>query len=250
MKATDLSQHIAATYRSLRLGLAVIAFAFSIVLAVGGYVLANESLQGSMSAYYHAGDGAMRTEFVGVLFAVGAILFLYRGFTFFEDYALNFAGVLALGVALFPMDWPEGTDGKFSKHGACAVAFFVCIAYVCIFRAGDTLTLIQDEARRRRYQRSYRLLGVAMVALPALAFLLLSILKLNQSVTFFVEAAGVYVFSAYWIVKSREITETNADKKAARGALQARPHGLSDAFRQVAVVAQADVAKDADGGAV
>ena len=53
-----------------------------------------------MSAYYHAGQGVMRNEFVGILFAVGALLFAYQGYSRFEDCALNLAGVLALGIAL------------------------------------------------------------------------------------------------------------------------------------------------------
>jgi hypothetical protein len=63
-----------------------------------------------MSAYYHAidslypdqgipGQGSMRNEFVGILFAVGALLFAYQGYSRLEDYALNLAGVLALETA-------------------------------------------------------------------------------------------------------------------------------------------------------
>jgi hypothetical protein len=62
----------------------------------------------------------MRNEFVGILFAVDTILFLYQGITRLEDYALNLAGVFALGIALFPMTWPVAPDSKdnpFSLHG-------------------------------------------------------------------------------------------------------------------------------------
>jgi hypothetical protein len=62
-----------------------------------------------MSAYYHSGGGAMRDEFVGILFAVGAFLCLYKGFTTFE-YALNLAGAFVIGVAAFPMEWNCGTS--------------------------------------------------------------------------------------------------------------------------------------------
>lgn len=37
-----------------RLGLAVMAFAFPLLLWIGGYYLGHLSLPGSMSAYYHA----------------------------------------------------------------------------------------------------------------------------------------------------------------------------------------------------
>ncbi len=102
MKTKDFSNHISATYKALRLGVALIAFAFPLILWIGGHIHASLPLQGSMSAYYHAGDalhpgqGVMRNEFVGILFAVGTILFLYQGISRLEDYALNLAGVLAL----------------------------------------------------------------------------------------------------------------------------------------------------------
>ena len=89
------------------------AFAFPLLLWIGGYVLAKLPLAGSMSAYYHAsdflhpeqgppGDGVMRNEFVGILFAVGALLVVYQGYSWLEDYALNAAGALALEMPCFP----------------------------------------------------------------------------------------------------------------------------------------------------
>ena len=121
----DLSNQMVVTYKMLRLGLAVLAFAFPPLLYGGGRLLASLPLAGSMSAYYHyhridtpppekgtlnqgAADnnapdqGVMRNVFVGILFAVGGLLFAYQGFSQLEDYALNLAGILAWGVALFP----------------------------------------------------------------------------------------------------------------------------------------------------
>lgn len=60
----NLRQHIAATYKALRLGVAVIAFVFPLLLWIGGIFVAGLALEGSMSAYYHAGNGAMRNWFV------------------------------------------------------------------------------------------------------------------------------------------------------------------------------------------
>ena len=239
MNTKDLSKHISTTYVTLRVGIAVIALAFPPLLWIGGHILASLPLQGSMSEYYHAGDGAMRSEFVGILFAIGTILFLYKGVTRLEDYALNLAGVLALGITLFPMPWHCEPDCKpFSLHGICAVSFFVCIAYVCIFRASDTLTLITDQATRNRYRRNYKLLGVAMLVSPAIAFILTLTLQPQgnlRSITFFIEAVGVYVFAAYWLLKSHEISQTNSDQKAVLGKLVVAPHRLSDAFRSISI---------------
>jgi hypothetical protein len=37
---------------------------------------------------------------------------------------------------------------------------------------------------------------------------------------FFVETFGIYMFGLYWLVKSREISITSAEKLAAHGKLQ------------------------------
>jgi len=69
-----------------------------------------------------------------------------------------------------------------------------------------------------------------MVILPAAAWIVSGL----QS-EFFVEAAGIYVFATYWVVKSREVARTNLDQKAARGSVRARPQGLGDALKSLPV---------------
>jgi hypothetical protein len=230
MKTTDLSVHIAKTYATLRIALVFVGFALPLVLSAGGIWLANEPLAGSMSAYYYVGDGKLRDWFVGSLYAVGALLIIYRGYTQFENYALNLGGVFAVLVALYPMAPPvkagavQPGENPFSMHGLFAGAFFFCIAYVCIFQASATLSLVADRARRNRYRRIYRILGVAMVVSPAIAFVLTMLRPFQHSLVFFVEAAGVYMFSVYWSVKSFEIHRTQADRRAAAGMLEIREH--------------------------
>jgi hypothetical protein len=231
MKTKDLSNQISATYKMLRLGVAVIAFAFPLLLWIGGHLFAGLPLAGSMSAYYYT---VMRDTFVGILFAVGVILFVYQGYTRFEDWALNLAGGLALGIALFPMALPsKPSHNPFSLHGVCAVSFFLCIAYVCIFRASDTLSLIPDRAAC--YRRWYKILGYAMVALPVIAWILISGMPGQKSAIFFVELVGIYVFATYWVIKSHEVSQTDSDRKAALGKLRVEPHGLSAAVRTLSI---------------
>jgi hypothetical protein len=252
MTPKDLTEQVSATYRMLRLGLAIVAFSMPPLLYFCGKFFGDLPLDGSISAYYHLsaatpgaglpGQGLMRNEFVGLLFAVSAFLLAYQGYSKLEDWALNAAGVLALGVALVPMKWSiEDTGSSFSLHGTCAVLFFVAIGYVCIFRAGDTLTLIHDQAVRRRYQRAYRWLGVAMIVLPLAAWGLLSLLPAYRSTKFFVEVAGIYVFATYWVLKSHEASKTGLDNKAVRGALRARSYSARDAFRPLPVSYQGPV---------
>ncbi len=193
----DLSAHIAATYRTLRFVLVAVGFALPLVLWLGYYIFTRDlHLQNSMSAYYHAGNGVMRGWFVGSLFAIGALLFVYQGFTSPEDYALDVAGVLALGIALFPMPWPVGEkNNPFSLHGICAFLFFLCIAYVCIFQASATLKLIGNETRLKRYRWTYKALGIAMVASPVIAFILTLVPWFRSSLVFFIERLHVGNFA-------------------------------------------------------
>lgn len=201
--ADDILANISASYFMLRRGMALLAFALPVILWVGG------GLEGSLSAYYHADGGRMRDVFVGALWAIGTFLFLYRGYSTAEDRALNGAGLLAVMVALAPMDWPrhevETVTG--AVHYAAAVGFFLAIAYVCLFRAGDTLRLMRDADRAARFRATYRVLGALMVLLPPTVWAIHRLLPRPDEpiALFFVEAAGVYVFAAFWTVKSREI---------------------------------------------
>ena len=60
------------------------------------------------------------------------------------------------------MDWPstEFADKSVLSwiHSVAAVVFFLAIAFVCIFCAGDTLKLLKDEVKRKWYKRAYALI--------------------------------------------------------------------------------------------
>jgi hypothetical protein len=231
MPADELANHVFSTYASVRYGMAAIAVAFPLVLFLGGH-LEGVELQRSLSAYYwQAASGEyppMRIWFVGILFVVGALLYLYKGFTPFENYALNVAGVCAFGAAIIPMPWNcQGQCPTLTLHGALAVVLFLCIAYVAVSRATDTLTLVADETLKTRYRRSYRTLGFFMVASPLTAFVATTLLTGNTTrYVFFIETAGIYAFAAYWWLKSRELARTNAELHAVHGTLEATAQGV------------------------
>ena len=221
---SPLQRHFAATYFSLRLGFGIIAVLFPFLLAIGGKVYAGLPLQGSMSAYYHAvlDDRSMSTWFVGFLFALGALLCLYRGFSTRENIVLNVAGIAAVFVAVFPMEWDCGDAcARFSIHGLSAIVAFSCIAYVSAFCANETVKLIRDGKRRERLRITYRILAVLMFASPVMAFVLSSLLGTRGSVVFLVEAVGIVVFAVYWFVKGTELRQTQADYIAVEGNLLA-----------------------------
>jgi hypothetical protein len=207
-----LDRHISGTYLRLRRGMGLIALFFPWVLWFGGLAVSGTPLQTSMSMYYYS---SMRDVFVGVLVAIGAFLFLYKGYTRREDWALNVAGLCAPGIALFAMD-PAGdcaaSGSGFSAHGAFAVVFFAAIAYVCLFVPKLSLADRVPAGLRHAYASVAKVCGGVMAASigGAALYTLLAPGELKASlcrvnVLFWVEALAVGAFSVYWIVRSLEI---------------------------------------------
>jgi len=222
MDPDKLRRHTLITYFKLRLGIGIIALLFPLVLGIGGWLLHASDLLSSMSAYYHT---PLRDVFVGVLFAIGTFLYLYKGYSDGENYALNAAGVLAYGIALLPTSAPEGvkceTFTQSTLHGISAGLFFLAIAYVCIKKSGDTLEEIEDENARAWYKRIYHTLGILMVALPLAAAAFLHLWKV-PTVVYWVEFFAIWIFAAYWIIKSIEIRKSSFDEHILDAAYKAR----------------------------
>lgn len=224
--AGELQRHMAGTYFALRIGMGALAAALPVLLWLGGRLLDREPLRCSMSAYYYS--PAMRDTFVGSLVAIGVFLYLYKGFSRQENWALNLAGALAVGIAMRPTTprCDEGT-GMFTVHGTFALLFFLSIAYVCLFRASDTLSLVRDTRRARRLRAVYRALGALMIVSPAIAAAVGAVLRpgsSQSSVLFFVETFAVLTFAAYWLAKSREMSATDAERLALERKLQPAMH--------------------------
>jgi hypothetical protein len=224
----ELQHYFLTTYMNIRLGIALIGIAFPFVLWFGGQIYARLPLQASMSAYYHAagyGGRSMRDWFVGLLFTVGIFLYLYKGFSRAENWALNMGGALAVGVAIFPMPWNTQSTTWLTLHGFCAIGLFFCIAIVALFCSDETLDLIYDTNIRNparviaRLKFWYRVIGLAMIVSMLLAYSLNTVLKTNFRV-FWVETAGISSFSAYWLLKSWELRRTAAEMKTALGQMK------------------------------
>ncbi|HET7767574.1 MAG TPA: hypothetical protein VFN74_02295 [Chloroflexota bacterium] len=249
-----IRDHMLGTYRSLRFGLAGIGFVFPLFLLAAGPLWYGVKLQESMSAYYHArplagvigplkallmqsglpvvdralfyleldAETPMRAWFVGALFALGACLHLYKGFSEQENLLLNMAGGFALGVALFPIDWDCGSKCSPSVlHTICAVAAFGCLIVVAATCAKETLQMdALPEGRADLYRRRYTVMAGVMFGLTLLAVGLAVASWLNRlpegsEWVFWVEALNMWAFATYWWIKSWEMAETNADKRAA-----------------------------------
>jgi hypothetical protein len=233
----ELQTHILATYISLRIGMVAIGALLPIVVYLVGAANGID-LAGSISAYYweaNGGDPPSRNWFVGSLFAIAACLYLYKGFRPAENVALNAAAIFAVGVAVFPTPWNcKPACPSYTVHGTSAILLFGCLAYVVWFRARDTLTLLPAESAAR-YRKLYNVIGLVMLLSPLTAFVLNSIVGARTSYVFFIEAAGIWAFAAYWFVKSRELKESSATTKAVGGGIQIAADGRAQEAPEAAL---------------
>ena len=217
-KPNEFKKHILDTYSSTRIGLGILGILYPLILWFIGLLLGIE-LQGSISAYYHTD---MRNVFVGILFIVGASLYLYKGYSSTEDYVLDCAGLCAVGIAIFPTSCPtDSVCDTFTAtwlHGISALIFFFLIAYICIFKSSDTLEndlindLIKEKLNTEHYKEIYKWLGIGMIVFPLAAAVLLNLKNETESLIFWVELLGIWVFSIYWIVKTVEINTSQLEE--------------------------------------
>ena len=93
-------------------------------------IFRGESIQRSISYYYHTGMGDV---FVGACCALALFLFFYSGHDKWDDWAGNMAGLFALGVAWFPTT-VEGSNEMAGKiHTTCAIFFFLTLVFFSLF---------------------------------------------------------------------------------------------------------------------
>lgn len=252
---TKIQKYMMATFVRLRVGIGIIGIIFPFVLWGGGKI-AGIPLADSMSAYYHAnrdcldpkrpgvcqtldcsdrtrpesctiknppkGTGPMRNWFVGILFVMGACLYLIQGFSNLENVFLNVAGILAICVALFPMPWSMDKTSGFPIHYVSAVIFFILIAFVCMFCSGKTLHhLPQTENKKRviaNYKIAYRSLAILMILSPVMA-IVFNYTTRQSSKGFWMEAFGIGAFGVYWLVKTSELKRSEIGRKVLEGEL-------------------------------
>jgi hypothetical protein len=255
---TPIQKHMLMMFIGLRWGVGIAGISLPVILGGLGYWVYGIPLAGSMSAYYHAtkdcsgikavqqqeaaesstkqpasdpclaiGTGLMRNWFVGNLFFIGGAMLLMRGFSRYEDWALDVAGIMAPCVALFPMNW--GSETGFNPHLTFAITFFACVGFTCVFCAEKTLKEISQNLPDRAgviafYKRWYRVLGTLMIVLPICAHVFLG---RDPHRMFFVEAAGVWAFGFYWLFKTFELKRSDVEYRALKGELvHLNPHTM------------------------
>jgi len=152
-----------------------------------------------------------------------------RGFTREENIVINIAGLLSLGIAIFPCSGDYSNRSLFSRyidpealgviHGIFAVSFFVMIAWVCgvfgkrsldAIPEGNPLRVRTVNVNKTAFHTLYSVIAVAMVVGPIVASIIIYMHK-GTVYLFACEAVGVWSFSAYWALKTLETAYSGAD---------------------------------------
>jgi hypothetical protein len=207
----EVLRGITTSYLFLRRSIGVIGLALPFVLFGYHSIQAGKVLlRGSISSYYYT---EMRDVFVGSLFAIGVFLFCYR-FRRLDNVLSNLAGVMAVGVALFPATPadPSHTEVIVGRvHGVLAAILFGLLALFCfvsfpkVDNAAGRVT-----AHKIARNRIYRTCGV-LIVLSMLVVLAIQLLPVPRSFVdtyrplFFAESVAIIAFGFSWFVKGGTI---------------------------------------------
>jgi hypothetical protein len=191
------------------------------VLMVGSITIGNCShLQDSISHYYFTIMGGF---LVVTLSAFAVILFIYQGYELRDNIITSFAGLCALGIALFATNHIEDVDcmvcclsdckARIITHYISAGLFFITLSYISFFLFTKSAGVKTREKIIRN--RIYRTCGVIMFASIVLILLIRVIPGLddmlkNLKPVFWLEWIALVAFGVSWLVKGKAVLK---DKK-------------------------------------
>ena len=207
-------------YKTLQMLLGLFGFALPITLVFQGL---RAGFQPTISEFYYTEMGDV---FVGILWAIGTFLLCYNGYPrepgeTLSDRMISIpAGLAAIGVACFPVDYalpivcpPEGClqtglSGTGMLHYLSAAIFFASLAVFCLFRftKGDrgADNRILWTPRNRVYVTCGLLivLGAALVLPYRFGGLGLQAAYVKYHIAFWAECLAVVAFSWSWLQKA------------------------------------------------
>lgn len=214
------------SYLDLRRIVGVMALALPLVLAVGKILVGSPGLESSISNYYYS---EMRNIFVGSMCVIGLFLAACRGYDRRDAIAGTFAGVCAIGLALFPTgpDGAEQARGYVFHHWhipvgwihlSFAAALFLTVAYFCLYLF--TLTTANGMTPRKRLRnRVYQTCGWIILTCIALC-IVTKCLEGEPWLSglhpiFWFESTAVMAFGAAWLTKSEVFLKDHQPQRPA-----------------------------------
>lgn len=161
----------------------------------------------SISASYWAHGEWPRTIFVGFLFAIGAFLLSYNGYSKTEMRLSKVAAFAAVGIAMFPCGCGGHDQIVPGVHYISAAVMFGILAIFCyfFFRRALAKGWIQANARAGIYALCGLGIVLAMVAMAVDAATGDSLSQRFRNFTFYAEATGLVAFGIAWFTASKVV---------------------------------------------
>jgi hypothetical protein len=79
------------------------------------------------------------------------------------------------------------------------------------------------EPQRRYFRTAYYAIAIILLVTPGAVIVMTRIFGIYDKWIFIVETVGIVMFSAYWGLKSYELSKSDAEKKAIKGEPLRRP---------------------------
>jgi hypothetical protein len=193
------------------------------ILMVGTLTIGNCShLQDSISHYYFTIMGGF---LVATLCAFAVILFIYQGYGLKDNLITSFAGLCALGIALFATTHIEDVDcmvcclsdckARIFTHYISAALFFITLSYISIFIFTKSDGVKTPEKIKRN--RVYRTCGIVMLVSIFFIFLIRIIPWLGDNLkaikpVFLLEWIALVAFGISWLVKGNTMFRDKPNK--------------------------------------
>ena len=172
--------------------------------------LASGELLHSVSESYHY---RARDWFVGLLFAVAALFFSFKGENSFERKLTLLASLCAMLVAVAPCACARPTTIIAVFHFPAAAGVFAILGYFCWRFRRTAMTKIEKypEAANRVHIYSACLLGMAICWLMTITYVIAYLIAGNlfdekfPNYVFWLEAIGLVSFGVSWLTASRTL---------------------------------------------
>lgn len=212
------SERYVRSYVTLRFAIGVLGLALPFLLVLVEPILFDGQPfpRGSLSAYYYSG---MRELFVGVLWAIGVFLVLYKLTEFsWESRLSTVAGFAVVLVALFPTGRPgdgvsltplqdllgEATVERI--HFLAAAVFIGSLAPITYFFGREEGQRADRPGRRSgRFWRAYHWTCTGVIGTAAALALFAGITGEPDKGLLIAEAVAVWGFAASWLMKGAEL---------------------------------------------
>jgi len=191
------------TYLAFRKTVGWIGILLPLLLMLGNFFIFKEDfVLPSISRYYYS---SMRDIFVGALCSVAAFMFFYSGYGKRDKITGVIAGVLTLGVVIFPttIEGPLNLAGTI--HYICAGLLFLLLAWMSLFcfprkrpgeskQATDTIQLV---------------CGLLMLGCIAAIFLFFTVFRRiiggDTCYVFVAETAALVSFGVSWLTEGIDL---------------------------------------------